>query len=134
MLRVTEIKTQGGQIRYMPIDRAVTDETSFALVGKYSNEYDIFNDATSANGAMKMNSIAASGGGTILDTDGKIDRFFANTIEKDTVIVRDLSTPIAIAALILFLVDIIFRNFVIKKKKEEVQMTDEEQIASMKGR
>jgi hypothetical protein len=112
----------------------LTDETSFALVGKYSNEYDIFNDATSANGALKMNSIAASGGGSNLATDESIETMFDNKLTKDTVIKRDLSTPIAIAALLLFLMDIIFRNFVIKKKKEEVQMTDEEQIASMKGR
>lgn len=134
MLRVTEIRTTSGQIRYMPVDRALTDSTSFALVGKYSNEYDIFNDATSANGALKMNSIAASGGGSNLATDESIENMFDNKLTKDTVIERDLSTPIAITALILFLLDIIFRNFVIKKKKEEVQMTDEEQIASMKGR
>ena len=134
MLKVEEKALSGGRVTYVPVDRGLTDITSFALVGKYSDEYDIFNDATSANGALKMNSIAVTGGGTILDTEEKVETLFDNIIEKDTVIERDLSTPIAIAALLLFLMDIIFRNFVIKKKKEEVQMTDEQQIASMKGR
>ena len=134
MLRVTEIITQSGTVRYMPIERAVCDQVSFALVGKYSNEYDIFNETAAMNGELKMTSIAAGGGGTILDDDKKIDNFFATTLEKDTVKEHDISTPVTIVALILFLLDIIFRNFVIKKKKEEAQMSDEEQIASMKGR
>ena len=121
---------------YVPIGEGyeLCDTVKFAIVGKYSKEYDVFNETTAMNGELKMNSIAANGAGGLLETDKDVDSFFAEKLEKDTIIEHDIATPILIVALILFLLDIVFRNFIIQPKKDKVQMTDEEQIESMRGR
>lgn len=51
------------------------------------------------------------------------------------IIRKNIDVPLVALALVLFILDILFRSFVIKKKKKvKAQMTDEEQIASMRGR
>lgn len=136
MLKVNEMTTNSGNSLYVPIGEGyeLCDTVKFAIVGKYSKEYDVFNETTAMNGELKMNSIAANGAGGLLETDKDVDSFFAEKLEKDTIIEHDIATPILIVALILFLLDIVFRNFIIQPKKDKVQMTDEEQIESMRGR
>ena len=103
------------------------DITTFAVTGYYNYEYDMFNDA----GVDNLSIISNNANGKLLtSTDGLFDDV------KNEVTVSDynISTPAAIAALVLFILDILFRNIVVVRKKEKVQMTDEEQLASMRGR
>lgn len=111
------------------------DEVYFAVTGAHSAEYKIFDaSTTSISGELMLNSIAASGGGNLVDED-EIGGFFDTKPGQDTVITHDeITIFFLVLALILFVLDIIFRNFAIKRKKQKVQMTDEEQIASMRGR
>ncbi|MBQ7907200.1 MAG: hypothetical protein IJ309_04410 [Clostridia bacterium] len=136
MLKVDEMTTGSGNTLYVPIGEGyeLCDTVSFAVVGKYSKEYDVFNETTAMNGELKMTSIAATGSGGLIETDKDVGDFFAEKLEKDTIVEHDITTPILIIALLLFLLDIVFRNFIIKPKKDKAQMTDEEQIESMRGR
>ena len=105
----------------------INDTTTFAVTGYYNSEYDVFSDA----GKNNLTAITNNGGGEILtDTKG----LFEELEGQIRILEYDVSTPVAILALILFIADILFRNIVIKRKKEKTEMTAEEQAASMKGR
>lgn len=132
---IEQQKLQTSELGGGPLLGGICDTVSFAVTGMHSAEYDIFEaSSTGVDGETMLKSISSSGGGGLLDEKGT-DNFFAVTLEKDTVITHDEVTIFfLILALILFVVDIIFRNFAIKRKKEKVQMSDADQIASMRGR
>ena len=105
----------------------INDTTTFAVTGYYNDEYDVFSD----EGSSKLTAMANNSKGQIINTPGDLFGDVTNEIRMFT---YNVGTPAAIIALILFIIDILFRNIVVKRKKEKVQMTDEEQIASMRGR
>ncbi|MBQ3041402.1 MAG: VWA domain-containing protein [Clostridia bacterium] len=76
--------------------------------------------------------------GNDLDFNSKrVNNFFTRgkDIEETVSKTYNIDIPLVILALILFIIDLIFRNFVIKKRKKKVkEMTDEEQLESMRGR
>ncbi len=132
MVKCEEIDV-GGTVGYVQLESfSIVDTTTLAVEGRYSKEYNVLND----NGQIVIQGIAANGGGGMLeDDDDALDNYF-DSIQDETVIYEhDITTPALIIAAILFVLDIVFRNFVITRKKEkDSQMTDEEQIASMRGR
>ncbi len=117
-------------IQLMLIDDAtskINDTATFAVTGYYNSEYDVFSDM----GKNNLTAITNNGGGEILaDAEG----LFEELEGQIRILEYDVSTPVAILALILFIADILFRNIVLKRKKEKTEMTAEEQAASMKGR
>ncbi len=104
------------------------DTTSLAVVGYYEDEYDIFKVDGKAvmNDLVKVESLSNK---LISDADGFYD------IEKEDIVqyFHDAETPFAIAALVLFMLAIFFRNFTFQKTKEKKQMSDEEQYESMRS-
>jgi len=113
-------------------DEGVTDvlydKTSLAVVGYYDDEYDIFKvDGKSImNDLVKVESLSNK---LLADAEGFYD------IEKKDIAqyFHDAETPFAIAALVLFMLAIFFRNFTFQKTKQKKVMTDEEQYASMRS-
>ena len=105
----------------------MNDTTMFAVTGYYNSEYDVF----SSGGFEKLQGITNNRGGTVMETPHGL---FKDTAQETRIFEYDIDTPIAIAALILFILDIIFRNVVVIRKKDQNQMTEEERIASMRGR
>ncbi len=106
----------------------IKDMTSFAVNGYYNKEYDVFVEG----GEATIAGISTNGGGNMI-SDG--DGFFDDIENKIQVFNHDVTTPVIIAALIIFLLDILFRNIVVKKKKDkQPEMTEEERLASMRGR
>lgn len=103
------------------------DKANYAVVGFYPDEYDLF----SVDGKSVMEDLSAAGDGKIMkDVKGFFD------IAKDELFQfeHNISTPAIIALLLLFIIDLFFRNFSPKKEKKKKVMTDEEQYASMRGR
>ena len=127
-------------------DDPVCDRTTLVVTGTTMAEYNVLNNNNS-DGRDKL--IELSGGrlldledsgsnsGSSLGNDSAFDSFSKVIKQRKPIKIRteSLDVPLVILALILFILDLIFRNFVIKKKpKVKRQMTDEEQIASMRGR
>ena len=110
------------------VEDVVYDMTNLAVVGYYEDEYDIFKvDGKSVlNDLVKVESITNK---LLADADTFFD------IEKKDVVqyFHDAETPFAIAALILFMLAIFFRNFAFQKSKQKKVMTDEEQYQSMRS-
>ena len=106
----------------------VNDSVTFAVTGYYNEEYDVFSD----EGKSILSGVAGNGGGDVLTgTAG----FFDDIEKKISIFNHDVTTPFIIAVLVLFLLDILFRNIVIRRKKDKtIEMSDEERAASMKGR
>ena len=125
-------------IQLMIVDDAtskINDSTTFAVTGYYNPEYDVFSDA----GKNNLTAITNNGGGEIFQSVAgvfdDVDVLFNELDGQIRVLEYDVSTPVAILILILFVCDILFRTIVLKKpKKDKAEMTDEEQAASMKGR
>ncbi len=109
-------------------NNTINDSVTFAVTGYYNEEYNVFTD----DGKMLLTGVAGNGGGAVLeDTVG----FFDDIEKKISIFNHDVTTPFVIAVLILFLLDILFRNIVVKRKKEKVvEMTEEDRAASMRGR
>ncbi len=110
-----------------PGAKQVLDRTQYAVVGFYPDEYNL----GLINGYAVMEDLATAGGGKLMADseafyDIKKDEFREN--------VTDISTPALIILIVLFLLDIIFRHFSPKKKDKNNLMTEEERIASMRGR
>ncbi|MBO5312533.1 MAG: VWA domain-containing protein [Clostridia bacterium] len=105
----------------------INDTTTFAVTGYYNEEYNVFGDG----GEETLVGMTNNADGDIVNTPGDI---FGEVTSEIRVFNHDIDTPLAVVALLLFVVDIIFRNIVVKRKKEKVEMTDEEQAASMRGR
>lgn len=116
-----EIKLQSKE------DAQTIDRTEYAVVGFYPDEYNL----NLVNGGAVIEDLATAGGGKIMpDSESFYD------IQKDEFVElpKDISTPVVIAILLLFLLDIVFRHFSPKKKDKGNTMTEEERIASMRGR
>ena len=105
------------------------DKTSLAVVGYYKDEYDIY----AVDGKAVMNDIAKnqSTDNSLLDIRQPVSVY---NVQKEDIAeyVHNLDDEFAIASLILFLVSIFFRNFVFQKETKKKEMTDEEQIESMR--
>lgn len=141
-------------------DDAVKDRTALIVAGGILQEYDILQD-TNEEGRTLLTGL--SEGGRLLeldrisnDTDVDVEApdggeddgeqvesssalsEFAKPDKETTPLPgkpESIDIPLIILALILFVLDLVFRNFVIKRRKRTpAQMTDEEQIASMRGR
>lgn len=147
------IKLQSGDYNYPAIDFGihkddpVCDRTALVVAGTTVDEYNILGGSSTDGRDL----LVGLSGGKLLDLDNLEsddenglplgDSAFGefSRIEKKRqpllITTESLDVPLVILALILFILDIIFRNFVIKKKpRVKRQMTDEEQIASMRGR
>lgn len=133
-------------------DDPVCDAVAFAVVGQPLEEYDILSDSNNNQaGITLLSSIVSNKNVTEIDEEdesasrqfftnynfNKIAKFFVRTDAdiKEIPENHNIDVPLVILALLLFIIDLIFRNFVIKKRKKKVrEMTDEEQIESMRGR
>lgn len=143
-------------------DDPLCDSIAFAIVGQTPEEYNVLSlDVEDEDAGLVLLSSLVTNKSTSDLTEEDVDyskttAFFTNysqdgsdfnekrvngffTRGKDIVETRsktyNIDIPLVILALILFIVDLIFRNFVIKKKKKKVkEMTDEEQLESMRGR
>lgn len=104
------------------------DQTSTAVTGYYKDEYNIF----SKDGKTVLNDLVKIEA-TDRDLVDAPMSFFE--IAKDDIAIynHDMETPFAIIVLVLFVLAIIFRNFAFQKERKKKEMTDEEQIASMRG-
>ena len=106
------------------------DKTDIAVVGYYKEEYDIY----AVDGKAVMNDIAKnqSTDNSLVDTKQPVSIY---NVQKEDIAeyVHTLDDEFIIASLILFLVSIFFRNFVFQKETKKKEMTDEEQIESMRG-
>ena len=127
-------------------DDPVCDRVALVVTGTTMAEYNVLGSDNSDGRDL----LVGLSGGKLLDLDGAGDdngsgssvgsafSDFAKVEKKRQplrITTESLDIPLIILALILFIIDLIFRNFVIKKKpKVKRQMTDEEQIASMRGR
>lgn len=106
------------------------DTTTFAVTGYYNPEFDVFTEG----GEAYMMGLVTDGSGELLGEEG-LSQFFDDVDHKIIVQNHDVMLPATIAALLLFLLDIVFRNIVVKRKKEKKkEMSDEERMASMRGR
>lgn len=103
------------------------DTVDIVSVGYYDKEYDVFG----SGGASLIEDITNVTGGKLMQDTSE---FYDIKREEIVEYKHDILTPASILALVLFVLDIVFRNFKISFKKKEKEMTDEEQIASMRGR
>ena len=105
------------------------DRVTTAIVGEYKEEYDIFGQ----DGEATINDIVKNQNKKPIE-EGTIAGAFENT-KKDEMVeyFYNLDDEFAIAALILFVVSILCRNFLFQKEKKRKVMTDEEQIDSMRN-
>lgn len=105
------------------------DRVTTAIVGEYKEEYDIFGK----DGEATINDIVKNQNKKPLE-DGTLAGAFENT-KKDEMVeyFYNLDDEFAIAALVLFIISILCRNFLFQKEKKKKVMTDEEQIASMRN-
>ena len=111
-------------------DNTVNDAITFAVTGYYNDEYDVFSN----DGKAILNGIVSnSEGGRVLEVAAG---YFDDIQKKISIFDHDVTTPFVILVLVLFLLDILFRNIVIRRKKDkgEKVMSDEERLASMRGR
>lgn len=104
------------------------DETNTAVTGYYKDEYDIFKKDGKAvlNDLVKIEATDRN----LVDAPASFFDIAKNDI---AVYNHDVETPFAIIVLVLFVLAIIFRNFAFQKERKKKEMTDEEQIASMRG-
>lgn len=108
-------------------DAQLYDRAEYAVVGFYASEYDLFN----IDGESVMEDLATAGKGEIMkDAEDFYDIKRAEFVQYQ----RDISTPTLIIILLLFIIDLLFRNFSPKKKDKKNDMTEAERIASMRGR
>ncbi len=115
------------EIRLVNDDNSMLDKANYAVVGFYADEYDLF----TIDGKSVMEDLSAAGDGEVMkDVAGFFDIVKDEFYEFE----HNISTPCVLAILILFLIDLFFRNFAPKKEKKKKIMTDEEQYASMRGR
>ncbi len=140
-------------------DDAVKDRRALIVAGGILAEYDILQDENQ-DGKALLTGLSAGGRllelngddsdddaqapddstdteGTVIEGASAFDEFAKPDVEKNTYDgpTKSMDIPLIIFALILFVLDLVFRNFVIKRRrKPKEQMSDEEQIESMRGR
>ena len=106
----------------------VKDVITFAVNGSYSEEFNVFKEG----GESTLDAITGSAGGEVI-TGG--EGFFSDIENKIQVFKRDVTTPVIIAVLVIFMLDILFRNIIINRKKDkQPEMSEEDRIESMRGR
>lgn len=139
-------------------DDPLCDSVAFAVVGQTLEEYDILSDTTNnESGVVLLTSLITDKKASDVNKDEddtapitlatrdfftnynekRLKNMFKRTEADEKTISETFSidVPLVVLALALFIIDLIFRNFVIKKRKKKVkEMTDEEQIESMRGR
>jgi hypothetical protein len=133
-----------GNKAYSPIEYAVhgddplRDTTALAVVGKTLEEYDILRGGSDAGRDLMEGLVTSKLDGLVNGNDYNLDEMFRKEEGEDKTVTEDynIDIPLIAIALILFVLDIIFRNFVIKKKskKKGGYKTDEEVYESMRGR
>jgi hypothetical protein len=114
-------------------DKEVQDQNTVAVVGFYEDEYDVFNLSKKKSiGKTLLKDLSLTGGGTMAE-DAEI--FYADFTTPEFVEYKHSPLYAALAAaIILFVLEILFRHVKTRKQKKAEQMTDEEQILSMRGR
>lgn len=115
------------EVRLVSSSGAVCDKANYAVVGFYAKEYDLFR----IDGQSIIEDLSAAGDGDVMSTPMS---FFEITKDELFQFEHDIATPAIIAIIILFLIDLLFRNFAPKKEKKRTMMTDQEQFESMRGR
>ena len=106
----------------------IKDSIAFAVNGSYSAEFDVFKEG----GESTLDAITGSAGGKVISSG---EGFFNDIENKIQVFDHDVTTPVIIAVLIIFMLDILFRNIVINRKKDkQPEMSEEDRIQSMRGR
>ena len=106
----------------------VNDSIAFVINGEYNPEYNVF----TAGGESTMAGIASNGNGDVIVSG---EGLFDDITNQNITLHHDVTTPAIMAVLVLFLLDILFRNIVVRRKKDEQPvMTEEERIESMRGR
>ena len=136
--------TKTGQKVYTEIDLAVhgddalRDTTALAVVGKTLAEYDVLR-GDSTIGKDLLSGLVTNGRSEGLLEGDKFDLEDAfrseEGAEKEINEKHNIDIPLIALALVLFVLDIIFRNFVIKRKpKKKAELSDEEVLESMRGR
>ncbi len=103
------------------------DKANYAVVGFYADEYDLFK----VDGKSILEDLSAAGDGDIMED---VKGFYDIAKDEFYQFEHNISTPALIVLLLLFLIDLFFRNFSPKKEKKKKIMTDEEQYESMRGR
>ena len=136
--------TSSGSKAYLAIDYsthgddAIKDTTALAVVGKTIEEYDILRGDTTAGKSLLDGLVTSKLDGLVNGNDYNLDEMFRKEEGDDKTITEEtnIDLPLIALALILFVLDIIFRNFVIKKKskKKGGYKTDQEVYESMIGR
>lgn len=136
--------TSTGSKAYLAIDYSthgddpLRDTTALAVVGKTLEEYDILRGDTSAGLDLMEGLVTSKLDGTVNGNDYNLDEMFRKEEGDEKTITEEtnIDLPLIALALILFVLDIIFRNFVIKKKskKKGGYKTDAEVYESMIGR
>ncbi len=118
-------------------DDPIRDTTALAVVGKTLEEYDILR-GNSTLGKDLLNGLVTNPKSDGLLDGGIFDfeeSFRSDGTEKEINEKHNIDIPLIALALVLFVLDIIFRNFVIKRKpKKKDELTDEEVLESMRGR
>lgn len=139
--------TSSGQKVYPEVDYAtrgddpLRDTTALAVVGKTLEEYDVLRSESNAGKDLLVGLVTTDNGGLLQDgnlnlENGLEDAFGIQAGDNKTISdERNIDIILVIIALVLFLLDIVFRNFVIKKKpKKKNEMSDEDVLESMRGR
>ena len=112
--------------------------TRLAVVGKTLAEYDVLR-GDSTIGKDLLSGLVTNGRSEGLLEGDKFDLEDAfrseEGAEKEINEKHNIDIPLIALALVLFVLDIIFRNFVIKRKpKKKAELSDEEVLESMRGR
>ena len=119
-------------------DDSLKDTTALAVVGKTIEEYDILRGDTTAGLSLLDGLVTSKLDGLVNGNDYNLDEMFRKEEGDDKTITEEtnIDLPLIALALVLFVLDIIFRNFVIKKKskKKGGYKTDQEVYESMIGR
>lgn len=118
-------------------DDPLRDTTALAVVGKTLEEYDILRGDQNAGRDLMNGLVTSKLDGLINGNEYNLDEAFRKEEGDEKTITEEynIDIPLIALALVLFVLDIIFRNFVIKKKtKKKGYKTDEEVYESMRGR
>jgi hypothetical protein len=115
------------------VDETLQDKNQIAVVGFYESEYDVFNlSKKKSTGKTLLKDLSLTGGG-ILAEDA--EAFYEDFSIPDFVEYKHSPLYAALAAaIILYVLEILCRHVKTRKQKKAEQMTDEEQILSMRGR
>lgn len=118
-------------------DDPLRDTTALAVVGKTLEEYDILRGDQTHGRDLMEGLVTSKLDGLINGNEYNLDEAFRKEEGDEKTITEEynIDIPLIALALALFVLDIIFRNFVIKKKtKKTGYKTDAEVYESMRGR